>query len=177
MVSVDDIKNLREETGAGVMECKKALAECGGDAKAAVAIIKERGVLKAAEKSARSAKEGLIEPYIHSGGKLGVLVEINCETDFVARNADFKEFAHEVAMHVAAAGPQYVAEADIPKEDLKGLDKTEKASFIKENCLLAQPYIRDDSVTVGQLLTDIIAKTGENIVINRFVRFVLGREG
>jgi elongation factor Ts len=177
VVSVDDIKNLREETGAGVMECKKALAECGGDAKAAAAIIKERGLLKAAEKSKRIAKEGLIESYIHADGKLGVIVEINCETDFVARNADFKEFAHGVAMHIAAAGPQYVAEADIPKADLKGLNKTGKAGFIKENCLLAQPYIRDDSITVGQLLTDIIAKTGENIVITRFVRFALGREG
>ena len=177
MVSVDDVKNLREETGAGVMECKKALAECEGDAKAAAVIIKERGLIKAAEKSERTAREGLIEPYIHAGGKLGVLVEINCETDFVARNADFKEFAHEVAMHIAAACPRYVAEADIPKAELKGLGKAEKASYFKESCLLAQSYIRDDSVTVGQLLTDIIAKTGENIVINRFVRFVLGREG
>lgn len=177
MVSVDDIKNLREETGAGVMECKKTLAECGGDTKAAAAVIKERGLLKAADKSERTAKEGLVEPYIHAGGKLGVLVEINCETDFVASNAEFKKFAHEVAMHIAAAGPRYVAEADIPKADLTGMDKTEKASFIKENCLLLQPYIRDDSVTVGQLLTGIIARTGENIVIKRFIRFVLGQEG
>lgn len=177
MVSVDEIKNLRETTGAGVMECKRALAECGGDAVKAAASLREKGLLKAADKSSRVAKEGLIEPYIHGGGRLGVLVEINCETDFVARNESFKQFAHEVAMHIAAAKPIAVTEDDVPEDAIAGLSKNEKAALLKEKVLLNQDFIRDESVTVGQLLTDLIAKTGENIVIRRFVRFELGQAG
>lgn len=177
MVSVEDIKSLREETGAGVMECKKALAECEGDAKAAAALLKERGIMKAADKSERKAKEGLVGAYIHGGGRIGVLVEVNCETDFVARNEEFKSFLCEVAMQIAATDPAYVSEADVPEDEMSSLKGKEKDAYLKENCLLSQAYIRDESMTVGQLLTDLIAKTGENIIVRRFARFALGEEG
>jgi elongation factor Ts len=177
LAKVDDIKNLREATGAGVMDCKKALAECGGDAAKAAEYLRAKGLLKAVDKSARSAKEGLVEPYIHMAGRLGVLVEINCETDFVARNEAFKQFAHDVAMHIAAAAPDYVGEKDVPKEIAKGMSKAEEKAYLKEKILLNQGFIKDESMTIGQLLTDLVAKTGENIVIRRFVRFTLGEEG
>ncbi len=177
MASVDEIKNLREATGAGVMDCKRALAECGGDAGKAADLLKEKGLLKAADKSDRTANEGLVEPYIHGGGRLGVLVEINCETDFVARNEAFKQFAHDVAMHIAAAAPDYVTDDDVPKEILKSMSDAETKAYLKEKILLNQSFIRDESVTIGQLLTDLVAKTGENIVIRRFARFGLGGEG
>lgn len=176
MVTVDAIKTLRETTGAGVMDCKKALAECSGDAEKAAELLKEKGFLKAAGKSDRVAKEGLVEPYIHAAGRLGVLVEINCETDFVARNEEFKQFAHDIAMHIAAAAPIYIKEDDVPQEELSAMTAAEAKAFLKEKILVNQAYIRDDSVSVGQLLTDLIAKTGENVVIRRFVRFELGSE-
>lgn len=176
MVTVDDIKNLRESTGSGVMECKKALAECGGDVAAAEKWLQERGSMKAADKSGRSAKEGLVESYIHNAGRLGVLVEINCETDFVARNEEFKKFVHDIAMHIAAAGPAFVSEDDVPEDLLTGLPKEEKADFLKEKVLLNQAYIRDESTTVREMLTNLIGKTGENVVIRRFARFGLGQE-
>lgn len=177
MVKVDEIKNLRETTGAGVMDCKKALAECGGDAVKAADFLREKGLLKAADKSARTAKEGLIEPYIHAAGRLGVLVEINCETDFVARNEEFKQFAHDIAMHIAAAAPDYISEEDVPKEATSGMSGAEAKAYMKEKILLNQGFIKDEANTVGQLLTNLIAKTGENIVIRRFARFGLGEEG
>lgn len=177
MVKVDEIKNLRETTGAGVMDCKKALAECGGDAVKAADFLREKGLLKAADKSARVAKEGLVEPYIHAAGRLGVLVEINCETDFVARNDEFKQFAHDIAMHIAAAAPDYVSEEDVPKEDLSAMSAAEKKAYLNEKILLNQGFIKDESTTVGQLLTNLVAKTGENVVIRRFTRYCLGEEG
>ncbi len=176
MVTVDDVKSLRETTGAGVMECKKALAECQGDATQAVKWLQEKGMSKAAKRSSREASEGLVEAYIHNAGRLGVLVEINCETDFVARNEQFKEFAHSIAMHIAAAGPAYITEDEIPVDLLDGLDDAEKNAFLKEKVLFNQGYIRDESTPVGQVVTDLIAKTGENIVIRRFSRFGLGQE-
>lgn len=176
MVAVDEIKSLRETTGAGVMECKRALAECQGDATQAVKWLQEKGLGKAADKSGRDASEGLVEAYIHNAGRLGVLVEINCETDFVARNEQFKEFAHSIAMHIAAAGPAFVSEKDVPADLLDGLEEAEKKTFLKEKVLLNQGFIRDESTPVGQILTDMITKTGENIVIRRFARFGLGQE-
>ena len=176
MVSVDDVRSLRETTGAGVMECKKALAECRGDADQAVKWLQEKGMSKAAKKSGREASEGLIEAYIHNAGRLGVLVEINCETDFVARNEQFKQFAHDVAMHIAAAGPAYVNEDDVPEDLLSALNKEEQATFMKEKVLMNQGFIRDESTPISQFLTDMIAKTGENIIIRRFARFGLGQE-
>lgn len=177
MASVDKIKNLRQTTGAGVMDCKKALAECGGDADKAAESLREKGLLKAADKSARAAKEGLIEPYIHAAGRLGVLVEINCETDFVARNEAFKQFAHDVAMHIAAAEPDYISEEDVPKKIISGMSDVEEKAYLKEKVLLNQGFIKDESMTIGQLLTDLVAKTGENVIIRRFARFGLGEEG
>jgi elongation factor Ts len=175
VVTVDDIKNLREATGAGVMDCKKALAECGGDVKEAGKWLQERGVMKAADRSGRVAKEGVVEAYLHNAGRIGVLVEINCETDFVARNEEFKQFAHDVAMHIAAADPLRIAEADLTDEDLAEVEEDEKADFLKANVLLLQPYIRDESRTIGELLIELVGKTGENVVIRRFTRFALGQ--
>ncbi len=159
MASVEEIKNLREVTGAGVMDCKRALAECGGDAAKAADFLREKGLLKAADKSERMANEGLVEPYIHAGGRLGVLVEVNCETDFVARNEAFKRFAHDVAMHIAAAAPDYVKEDDVPKEILKDMSKAEAKEYLKDKVLLNQGFIKDESTTIGQLLTDLVAES------------------
>lgn len=177
MVKVDEIKNLRETTGAGVMDCKKALAECGGDAAKAADFLREKGLMKAADKSARAAKEGLVESYIHAAGRLGVMVEINCETDFVARNDAFKQFAHDVAMHIAAAAPDYISEEEVPKEIVSGMSDAEAKTYLKDKVLLNQGFIKDESITIGQLQTDLVAKTGENVVIRRFSRFGLGEEG
>lgn len=174
MVTVEEIKSLRETTGFGVMECKKALAESNGDLNAARLMLKEKGLTKVADRGARTAKEGLVETYIHSAGRIGVMVEVNCETDFVALNEEFKQFAHNIAMHIAAAAPAFVTEDEIPSDLLTGLPKDEQDDFRKEKILLNQEYIRDVSMTVGEMLTDLIAKTGENIVIRRFARFALG---
>jgi elongation factor Ts len=176
VVTVDDIKNLRETTGFGVMECKKALADCGGDFDAARIMLKEKGLVKAADRGARSAKEGLVETYIHNAGRMGVMVEINCETDFVARNEQFQQFAHDIAMHIAAAAPAYISEDEIPEDLLSGLPQDEQDDFRKEKILLNQAYIKDVSMTVGDMLTEMIAKTGENMIIRRFARFALGEE-
>lgn len=175
MVSTEDIKTLREATGAGIMDCKRALLDSSGDIDKATLCLREKGFLKVQSKSSRETKEGLVDSYIHQGGRLGVLVEVNCETDFVAKNEDFKRFVHEVAMHIAAADPIYVDPADIPADVKDEVAEEEKDQFIKENCLLEQPYIKDESITIGQLLTDLISKTGENIKISRFTRFKLGQ--
>lgn len=176
MVTVEDIKSLRETTGFGVMECKRALAESKGDLNAARLMLKEKGLVKVADRGARLAKEGLVETYIHNAGRMGVMVEINCETDFVALNAEFQSFAHNIAMHIAAAAPVFVTEEEIPEDLLSGLPQDEQDDFRKEKILLNQEYIKDVSMTVGEMLTDLIAKTGENIVIRRFARFALGQE-
>ncbi|HOW59780.1 MAG TPA: translation elongation factor Ts [Candidatus Omnitrophota bacterium] len=188
-----DLTKLRELTGAGMMDCKSALVEAGGDLKAAQDVIRKKGLDIAKKKSTREAREGQILSYIHAGGKLGVLVEINCESDFVAKNENFQTFARDIAMQIAAGHPLYVSSADIPPADLE----REKSVFLEqvkdkpepvrskiidgklmkryeEICLLNQKFIKDDSRTVQDLLTEFIAKIGENIIIRRFVRFEVG---
>jgi len=184
---------LRELTGAGMMDCKKALQDAKGDIKAAQDIIRRKGLDIAKKKSSREAKEGLIVSYIHPGSKLGVMLEINCETDFVARNETFQAFTKDIAMQIAAAHPLYVSQEQIPAEEMerergnlpedikkKPAEIQEKilqgklAKRFEEICLLNQKFIKDDSVTIQQYLTDTIAKIGENIVIRRFARFELG---
>jgi elongation factor Ts len=189
------VKKLRELTGAGMMECKAALTEANGDIEAATTILRKRGLAQATKKAGRSTNEGLIGSYIHMGGKIGVLVEINCESDFVARTEDFQGLAREIAMHIAAASPVYVRREDVPADVLdrereiyraqmkdqnkppQVVDKIVEGklnSFYEQVCLLDQPSVRDPKVTIGQLVQAAIAKLGENIAIPRFVRFKLG---
>jgi elongation factor Ts len=164
-ISAADIKELREKTGAGVMDCKKALTEAGGDQTKAAAILRERGLSMAERKAHRSTEQGLVECYIHAGGRIGAMVEVNCETDFVARTDDFRALARDLAMQVAATGPLVVS-----KDELS--PNTEGP--VEETCLLNQPYIRDPSRTVQDIVNDVIAKTGENVRVRRFARFELG---
>src|SRR3989338_6040737 len=168
-VSVDTIKQLRELTSCGVIECRKALEESKGDIKKAKEILQKRGMEMAAKKTTRVAKEGRIESYIHQGSKLGVIVEINCETDFVAQTDDFKRFAKDVAMHIAAAHPKYVKKEDVPADVLKAQDDPD--IFVKDTCLVNQLFIKDPTVTIQDLLHSLISKTGENIFISRFIRY------
>jgi elongation factor Ts len=164
-ISTATIKNLREKTGAGVMDCKKALTEAQGDIEKAIEIINQRGISLARKKSQRVAEQGIIEAYVHPGGKIGVLVEVNCETDFVARTEEFKELAHNLALQTAAMCPQCVTPEDLPEET------DEEPSTA---CLLLQPYIKDPNKTIQDIVTETIAKVGENIKIRRFVRYELG---
>lgn len=194
-VTTEMIKQLRELTGAGVLDCKKALEETNGDFEAASEILKQKGLAAAAKKVDRDAGDGLVEAYIHAGSKLGVLVEINCETDFVARTKEFQAFCHDVAMQIAAANPSWVSRSDVPEDvlaeqkdairaEMAGENKPEHVmerimegklvKFYQENCLLDQAFIKDDEKTIQQLLTGTIAKLGENIVIKRFARFQIG---
>jgi elongation factor Ts len=189
------VKKLRDATGAGMMECKAALTEAGGSLDDATTILRKRGLASATKKAGRSTNEGLIGHYIHMGGKIGVLVEVNCESDFVARTDDFQGLAREIAMHIAAANPQYVRREDVPAdiierersiyrsqlEDQKKpaavIDKIiegKLGSFYEQVCLFDQPSIRDPKLTIGQLVQQAIAKMGENISVPRFVRFKLG---
>ena len=168
-ITVDEIKELREMTSCGVIECKKALEEAGGDKNKAKDILRKRGAELAAKKGARSATEGKIEAYIHAGSKIGVIVEINCETDPVAKTDEFNSFCRDVAMQIAAVSPKYVSSEDIPEAELN--EQKDKDAYVKQVCLLNQPYIKDSKKTVQDLLTDLIGKTGENIFINRFVRY------
>ena len=189
------VKQLRDATGAGMMECKAALAEAQGNVEEATTILRKRGLAQATKKAGRSTNEGLIGSYIHMGGKIGVLVEVNCESDFVARTEDFQSLAREIAMHVAAANPQYVRREDVPADVLereKGIYRAQMegqnkpaaviekivegklGSFYEQVCLVDQPSIRDPKVTIGQAVQAAIAKLGENITITRFVRFKLG---
>ena len=160
------VKQLRDSTGAGVMDAKRALEEASGDMQRAAQIISEKGIAAAAKRADREAKQGVIEAYIHAGGRIGVLVELNCETDFVANTADFRQLAREIAMQVAAMDPAVVAPAD-RTPDHEGPDA--------EVCLLAQPFIRDPGRTIADLVRDVVAKTGENVRVGRFVRYELGR--
>ncbi len=162
------VKELRESSGAGVMDAKRALEEANGDMKAAAAILKERGAMAAAKRADRETRNGVIDSYIHAGGRIGVLVELNCETDFVANTPDFRQLARDVAMQVAAMNPQVVSAAEREgRGELEGPDE--------EVCLLNQSFIRDPSRTIEDLVKDTVAKTGENIRVSRFVRFELGR--
>ncbi len=169
---VEDIRQLREETSCGVIECKKALEESKGDFQKAKDILRKRGLEMAAKKSDRIAKEGRVESYIHNGNKIGVVVEVNCETDFVARNDDFIAFSKDLAMHIAALSPKYIKKEDIPEDILsKELDKE---AFVKANCLMQQNYVKEPSKTIGDYLNELVAKIGENIQISRFARFKVG---
>ena len=166
VISATQVKELRERTGAGIMECKNALEEAEGDIERAMAVLQTRGLAMAEKRAHRETTQGLVECYIHAGGRIGAMVEVNCETDFVARTDDFKTLAHELAMQVAATNPLSVSEEDLP---------TGAEGDPAELCLLRQPYIRDNSRTVDDVVKDVIAKTGENIRVRRFSRFELGQ--
>jgi elongation factor Ts len=195
-ITAERVKELRQRTGIGVMECKEALAECQGDIDKAIAVLRKKGAARAQERMNREASQGIVYAYIHLEGKLGVLVEVNCESDFVARNDEFKELAKNVAMQIAAANPRYVSSVDIPPTELEQekeiiraqLQDTKKPPQIIEKivegklkkyyedvCLLNQPYIRDDKQTIQQIIASTIAKFGENIKVRRFARFELGK--
>jgi len=195
MISASQVKELRERTGAGMMDCKKALTETNGDMEKAIEYLREKGLAAAAKKAGRIATEGLVESYIHGGGRIGVLIEVNCETDFVAKTDEFKELVKDLAMQVAAASPQYVSREEVPQEVIEkektilraqalNEGKPEKIvekmvegrieKFFKEVCLLEQPFIKDPDKSVNDLVTEKIAKIGENIKVRRFVRFELG---
>jgi elongation factor Ts len=196
-VTTEQIKELREATGAGILDCRKALESAGGDFQKAVDFLREKGLATAAKRSDREASEGMLELYSHGGGRVGVMVEVNCETDFVARSEAFRTFAHEVALQIAAAAPHYVRVEDIPEEVLEHereiarnrareegkpeqvLDRIISGrieKFKDEVCLLRQPYIRDEDLTIEKLLLQNIAAIGENIIVRRFVRWELGEE-
>ena len=165
-VTAGQVKELRELTGAGVMDCKSALDEAGGDTAKATEILKERGLAKAEKRSARETSQGLVETYVHAGGRIGSMVEVNCETDFVARTDEFKDLAHDLAMQIAATGPIAITKEDLPAD-------AEAAPA--EACLMLQPFIKDAGRTVDELVKEAIAKTGENIRVTRFSRFELGQ--
>ena len=196
-VSASVVKELREMSGAGMMDCKKALTEASGNLEKAIDILRKTGIAKARKKSGRSAKEGLILPYIHPGDKLGVLLEINCETDFVANTEDFKELSKDIAMHIAASNPMSVNREEIPNDILirekdiyadqarqsgKPEDIIEKMTegrlnkFYQENVLMEQTFVKDPDKTVSDLITETVAKLGENILVSRFSRFQLGEK-
>lgn len=159
------IKELRAQCGAGIMECRNSLLEAKGDMEKALAILKEKGQLKAAKKADRATGQGLVEAYVHAGGRIGAMVELNCESDFVARTSEFKELAHNLAMQVTAQDPQYISKEEMPEgDDLE----------VETACLLLQPYIRDPDRTVQDVIIEAIAKVGENIKVSRFSRFELG---
>ncbi|MDD3296049.1 MAG: elongation factor Ts [Candidatus Omnitrophica bacterium] len=172
VMGLSDIKKLRELTSLGINECRKALAQAEGNFDKALGILKNRGVQMLEKKSSRTASQGIIDSYIHFGGNLGALVEVNCETDFVARTEVFKKFVKDVAMQVAAVYPEYIGKADVPEDVLKKQENSEE--YLKQACLLEQPFIKDNQLTVGQYLRDVVSQTGENVVIKRFVRFSLG---
>ena len=196
-ISTELVRELRAETGAGVLDCKKVLVETNGQIEDAIKILRERGIAKAEKKSMRVAKEGLVYSYIHPPGKLGVLLEMNCETDFVARNEEFQNLCKDVAMHIAASSPWYVSRSEIPQSVLdrereiyinqarnegkpeKILDKIVEGrieKFYKDVCCLEQQFVKNQEITVDELIKHLIAKISENIVLKRFVRFVVGEE-
>jgi elongation factor Ts len=197
-ISAKDVKELRDRTGAGMMDCKSALVEAGGDVDKAIEILRVKGQAQAAKRGARTASEGVVQSYVHATGKIGVLVEINCETDFVARNDDFQEFARDVALHIAAAAPLYVSEEDVPDEERQrelrifeeqAADKPENVrpkiaegrlrKWLEEIVLLNQEHVNSDKhggQTIEDLRAATASKTGENIVIRRFTRYQVGEE-
>ncbi len=194
-ITTDMVKQLRQATGAGVLDCRKALEEADGDLERAAELLREWGIAKAAKKMGREAREGIIGAYVHMGGKMAAIVEVNCETDFVARTPEFQQLAKDLAMQVVAARPEYVQREDIPDEVIERekailraqlADSDKPAEIIEriiegklnkwfeEVCLLEQPFIRDEDKTVGELIQEYIAKLGENIVVRRFARFEIG---
>jgi elongation factor Ts len=195
MITAEMVKELRTLTGAGMMDCKKALLETGGDKEKAINFLREKGLAKAAKRAGRIAAQGVVDSYIHLGGKVGVMVEVNCETDFVARNEEFRAFAKDICLQVAATNPAYLSREDVPEEVIENekeilrrqaanegkpekiIDKIVNGrieKFFQENCLMEQPFIKDQDKAVKDLLTEKIAKIGENIIIRRFVRFEMG---
>jgi elongation factor Ts len=197
-ISAAQVKALRDKTGAPMMDCKKALSEARGDLDQAVVLLRKRGASVAERKAGRATSEGAVESYIHAGGKIGVLLEVNCESDFVARTADFKELVHDVAMHIAASDPKYVRKEDVTPEDYERekdiyLDQAVRsgkpqhiaekmvegkmAKFYEEVCLLEQPFIKDQTISISQLIASKIGKLGENIAVRRFARFKVGDAG
>ncbi len=195
MITAGMVKELRERTGVGMMDCKNALVETGGDMEKAIEVLRTRGLAQATKKASRVASEGLVSSYIHMGGRIGVLLEINCETDFVAKNSDFQELVHDICMHVAASNPRYVAKEQVEpavieheKQILinqainegKKPEIAEKVvtgrleKFISEICLLEQPFVKDPDITVGQMVQQKISQFGENISVRRFARFEMG---
>ena len=196
-ITTAQIKELRERTGAGIMDCKKALEKAQGNLEKAIDELRKKGLAKAKKRAGRTAKEGLVHAYIHAGGKIGVLVEVNCETDFVARTEAFQDFVKEIAMQIAATNPLVVnkealsseiieREKEIYRQQALSSGKPEKIidrivegklqKFFEEACLIEQPYIRDQSIKIKDLLNELVAKTGEKIVVKRFVRFQLGEK-
>ena len=194
-ISATMVKQLREKSGAGMMDCKQALVECDADIDKAVDFLRKKGLATAQKRAGRAMTEGTVQSYIHMGGKLGVLVEVNCETDFVAKNEDFIVFANNIAMHIAATNPLGMRAEDVPEETVQREREIYQAQaletgkpenviakivdgkmnkFFKENCLLNQPYVRQPDLTVADVLNELIAKIGENITIRRFVRFQAG---
>jgi len=194
-ISAAMVKELRGKTGVGMMKCKQALAEAAGDLAAAEKLLRKQGEAAAVKKSGRATGEGLVHSYIHTGGKIGVLIEVNCETDFAARGDDFQQIVRGVAMHVAAAAPRFVRREEVPesiiadereiaRDQALASGKPEKVvdrivegkidKYFEQNCLLEQPYVRDPDKTVGQLVSDAVGRIGENIQVRRFARFVLG---
>jgi elongation factor Ts len=194
-ITAEMVKELRTATGAGVLEAKKALEQTDGDFDKAVDILREKGAARAAKRADRTAKEGMIELYAHPGNRVGVMLELNCETDFVARNEQFRELAHNLALHIAAAAPRYLKPEDVPTEELDRETNVLKAQAIAEGkppeiadkivagrikkyyeevCLLEQPYVKDEKVKIQEMLTDAIRTTGENIMVRRFARYELG---
>lgn len=189
------VKELREKTGAGMMDCKRALVDANGDLERAIELLREKGLASASKKEGRVAAEGVVEAYIHGAGRIGVLVEVNSETDFVAKNENFRSFVHDIAMHIAAAGPKYVRREEVPADEVEKereilraqtLNEGKPANivdkivdgridkFFKDICLLEQPFVKDPDKTIEQLLKEQIAHIGENISIRRFARFVVG---
>lgn len=197
-ITAQMVKELRERSGAGIMECKRALSEAGGDIDEAEVVLRKRGIDVAQKKASRAANEGSVGSYIHAGSKLGVLVEVNCETDFVARTDDFQQLVHDIAMHAAAADPRFISKDEVTEEAVekekviqreralaegkpeKIVDKIVEGrmgKFFEEVCLLEQPFVKDNSTTVGEMITAQIAKMGENITVSRMARFKVGEAG
>jgi elongation factor Ts len=196
-ITADKVKELRERTGIGMMECKGALAECEGDLDKAIELLRKKGYARAEAKSGRAAKEGVVGSYIHMNGRIGVLVELNCESDFVARNGEFQDLVKELAMQIAAAKPKWIAAVDVPPhivekekeiiqaqlgdmkkppEIMEKIVNGKLLKFFEEVCLLEQPYIRDDKIKVRDLVTKLVQKMGENIKVGRFARFEIGQD-
>ena len=197
-ITAAQVKDLREKTGAPMMDCKQALVEAAGDADKAIIVLRKKGLATAGKKAARVTKEGSVASYIHAGGKIGVLVEVNCESDFVARTDDFKELVHDIAMHIAASDPRFIRKEDVTSEAFereKDIYRAQAAAtgkpanvvekivegkmgkFYEEVCLYEQPFIKDQTITVNQLIASKIGKLGENISVRRFARFKVGETG
>src|SRR5712664_603166 len=197
-ISATQVKDLREKTGAPMMDCKQALTEAKGDMEQAVVVLRKRGVSVAAKKATRVTSEGSVASYIHAGGKIGVLLEVNCESDFVARTEDFKEMVHDIAMHIAASDPKFVRKEDVtseayerekdiyraqaaatgkPPQVVEKIVEGKMSKFYEEVCLYEQPFIKDQTISIGQLIATKIGKLGENIAVRRFARFKVGDAG